>query len=100
LREKSRKLGRFAVHVEGKSVAVVGAAYLHEARLAVGVMLDEAAGDRLLLAARKMRRSTAPPPHWDAGRAAAHELERWLLQRGLSTPTSLTRRPAHRNRRD
>ena len=63
LRENPRKPGRYAVHVDGKSVAIVNAAYLHDAGIKVGTQLDEPAGDRLLVAAR--------------------ELERWLLQRGF-----------------
>ena len=82
LRENPRKPGRYSVLVDGKSVAIVNAAYLHDARLSVGKVLDEAAGDRLLVAARKLEafdRATAA-----LGRRArsAHELERWLLQRG------------------
>ncbi len=83
LRENPRKLGRYAVHVEGKSVAVVGAAYLHEAKLAVGVTLDEAAGDRLLLAARKIEAFDRAAAALGRRARSAHELERWLLQRGF-----------------
>ena len=83
LRENPRKLGRYAVHVEGKSVAVVGAAYLHDARLAVGVTLDEAAGDRLLLAARKIEAFDRAAAALGRRARSAHELERWLLQRGF-----------------
>jgi len=83
LRENPRKLGRYAVHVEGKSVAVVGAAYLHEARLTVGVTLDEAAGDRLLLAARKIEAFDRAAAALGRRARSAHELERWLLQRGF-----------------
>ncbi len=83
LRENPRKLGRYAVHVEGKSVAVVGAAYLHDARLAVGVVLDEAAGDRLLLAARKIEAFDRAAAALGRRARSAHELERWLLQRGF-----------------
>ena len=83
LRENPRKLGRYAVHVEGKSVAVVGAAYLHDAKLAVGVVLDEAAGDRLLLAARKIEAFDRAAAALGRRARSAHELERWLLQRGF-----------------
>ena len=83
LRENPRKPGRYAVHLDGKSVAIVNAAFLHDSGLRVGTVVDEAAGDRLMMAARKLEafdRATAA-----LGRRArsAHELERWLLQRGF-----------------
>lgn len=83
LRENPRKLGRYAVHVEGKSVAVVGAAYVHDAKLAVGATLDEAAGDRLLVAARKIDAFDRAAAALGRRARSAHELERWLLQRGF-----------------
>lgn len=83
LRENPRKPGRYAVHVDGKSVAVVSAAYLHDAKLAVGATLDEAAGDRLLVAARKIEAFDRAAAALGRRARSAHELERWLLQRGF-----------------
>jgi len=83
LRENPRKPGRYAVHVDGKSVAIVNAAYLHDSALAVGTVLDEAAGDRLLLAARKLEAFDRAAAALGRRARSAHELERWLLQRGF-----------------
>ncbi len=83
LRENPRKPGRYSVLVDGKSVAIVSAAYLHDAKLAVGATLDEAAGDRLLLAARKLEAFDRAAAALGRRARSAHELERWLLQRGF-----------------
>jgi len=83
LRENPRKPGRYAVLVDGKSVAIVNAAYLHDAGLAVGKVIDEAAGDRLLLAARKLEAFDRAAAALGRRARSAHELERWLLQRGF-----------------
>ncbi|MBM3907866.1 MAG: regulatory protein RecX [Gemmatimonadetes bacterium] len=83
LRENPRKPGRYAVHVDGKSVAIVNAAYLHDARLAVGQVVDESAGDRLLLAARRLEAFDRAAAALGRRARSAHELERWLLQRGF-----------------
>lgn len=83
LRENPRKPGRYAVLVDGKSVAIVNAAYLHDATLAVGTVIDEAAGDRLLLAARKLEAFDRAAAALGRRARSAHELERWLLQRGF-----------------
>lgn len=83
LRENPRKPGRYAVFVEGKSVAIVNAAYLHDAKLSVGVGLDELAGDRLLVAARKLEAFDRAAAALGRRARSAHELERWLLQRGF-----------------
>lgn len=69
--------------VEGKSVAIVNAAYLHDAKLSVGVGLDELAGDRLLVAARKLEAFDRAAAALGRRARSAHELERWLLQRGF-----------------
>lgn len=83
LRENPRKPGRYAVLVDGKSVAIVNAAYLHDTRLTVGTVLDEAAGDRLLLSARKLEAFDRAAAALGRRARSAHELERWLLQRGF-----------------
>lgn len=83
LRENPRKPGRYSVLVDGKSVAIVNAAFLHDAGLAVGQLLDEAAGDRLLLAARKLEAFDRAAAALGRRARSAHELERWLLQRGF-----------------
>jgi regulatory protein len=83
LRENPRKPGRYAVLVDGKSVAIVNAAHLHDAGLAVGKVIDEAAGDRLLLAARKLEAFDRAAAALGRRARSAHELERWLLQRGF-----------------
>lgn len=83
LRENPRKPGRYAVLVDGKSVAIVNAAYLHDAGLAVGKVIDEAGGDRLLLAARKLEAFDRAAAALSRRARSAHELERWLLQRGF-----------------
>jgi regulatory protein len=83
LRENPRKPGRYAVHVEGKSAAIVSAAYLHDSGLRIGTVLDEAAGDRLLLAARKLEAFDRAAAALGRRARSAHELERWLLQRGF-----------------
>lgn len=83
LRENPRKPGRYAVHVDGKSVAIVNAAYLHDASLAVGTVIDEAAGDKLLLSARKLEAFDRAAAALGRRARSAHELERWLLQRGF-----------------
>lgn len=83
LRENPRKPGRYAVLVDGKSVAIVNAAYLHDAGLAVGKVIDEAGGDRLLLAARKLEAFDRAAAALGRRARSAHELERWLLQRGF-----------------
>src|SRR5512133_525198 len=83
LRENPRKPGRYAVLVDGKSVAIVNAAYLHDAGLAVGKVIDEAGGDRLLLAARKLDAFDRAAAALGRRARSAHELERWLLQRGF-----------------
>jgi regulatory protein len=83
LRENPRKPGRYAVQVDGKNVAIVNAAYLHDARLAVGQVIDEAAGDRLLIAARKLEAFDRAAAALGRRARSAHELERWLLQRGF-----------------
>lgn len=83
LRENPRKPGRYAVHVDGKSVAIVSAAYLHDSKLTVGTVIDEAAGDRLLLAARKLEAFDRAAAALGRRARSAHELERWLLQRGF-----------------
>ena len=82
LRENPRKPGRYSVLVDGKSVAIVNAAYLHDARLSVGQLLDETAGDRLLMAARKLEAFDRAAAALGRRARSAHELERWLLQRG------------------
>jgi regulatory protein len=83
LRENPRKPGRYSVQVDGKSIAVVNAAYLHDARLAVGQVIDESAGDRLLMAARKLEAFDRAAAALGRRARSAHELERWLLQRGF-----------------
>ncbi len=83
LRENPRKPGRYAVHVDGKSVAIVNAAYLHDAGLRAGKVIDEAAGDRLLIAARKLEAFDRAAAALGRRARSAHELERWLLQRGF-----------------
>ena len=83
LRENPRKPGRYAVHVDGKSVAIVNAAYLHDAGIKVGTQLDEPAGDRLLVAARKLEAFDRAAAALGRRARSAHELERWLLQRGF-----------------
>jgi len=83
LRENPRKPGRYAVLVDGKSVAIVNAAYLHDTGLAVGKVIDEAGGDRLLLAARKLEAFDRAAAALGRRARSAHELERWLLQRGF-----------------
>lgn len=83
LRENPRKPGRYAVLVDGKSVAIVNAAYLHDAGLAVGKVIDEAGGERLLLAARKLEAFDRAAAALGRRARSAHELERWLLQRGF-----------------
>jgi len=83
LRENPRKPGRYSVHVDGKSVAIVNAAYLHDSRLAIGTVLDEAAGDALLVAARKLEAFDRAAAALGRRARSAHELERWLLQRGF-----------------
>ncbi|HEY3288470.1 MAG TPA: regulatory protein RecX [Gemmatimonadaceae bacterium] len=83
LRENPRKPGRYAVHVDGKSVAIVNAAYLHDSGLAVGKVIDEAAGDRLMVAARKLEAFDRAAAALGRRARSAHELERWLLQRGF-----------------
>jgi len=83
LRENPRKPGRYGVLVDGKSVAIVNAAYLHDAGLAVGIVLDESAGDRLLVAARKLEAFDRAAAALGRRARSAHELERWLLQRGF-----------------
>jgi len=83
LRENPRKPGRYAVLVDGKSVAIVNAAYLHDTGLAVGKVIDEAGGDRLLLAARKLEAFDRAAAALGRRARRAHELERWLLQRGF-----------------
>ena len=83
LRENPRKPGRYAVLVDGKSVAIVNAAFLHDARLAVGKVIDDSAGDRLLIAARKLEAFDRAAAALGRRARSAHELERWLLQRGF-----------------
>lgn len=83
LKENPRKPGRYAVHVDGKSVAIVNAAFLHDAKLHVGTVLDELAGDRLLVAARKLEAFDRAAAALGRRARSAHELERWLLQRGF-----------------
>ncbi len=83
LRENPRKPGRYAVLVDGKSVAIVNAAYLHDAGLAVGKVIDEAGGGRLQLAARKLEAFDRAAAALGRRARSAHELERWLLQRGF-----------------
>lgn len=83
LRENPRKPGRYAVLVEGKSVAIVNAAYLHDASLSIGKVIDEAGGERLLLAARKLEAFDRAAAALGRRARSAHELERWLLQRGF-----------------
>ena len=83
LREHPRKPGRYAVHVDGKSVATVNASFIHDAKLKVGSELDEAMGDRLLLAARKLDAFDRAAAALGRRARSAHELERWLLQRGF-----------------
>ncbi len=83
LRENPRKPGRYSVLVDGKSVAIVNAAYLHDAGLRVGTVIDEAVGDRLLMAARKLEAFDRAAAALGRRARSAHELERWLLQRGF-----------------
>ncbi len=83
LREHPRKPGRYAVHLDGKSVATVNASFIHDAKLAVGAVVDEAMGDRLLLAARKLDAFDRAAAALGRRARSAHELERWLLQRGF-----------------
>ncbi|MBI2408900.1 MAG: regulatory protein RecX [Gemmatimonadetes bacterium] len=83
LRENPRKPGRYAVLIEGKSVAIVNAAYLHDSRLAVGKTISEADGERLLVAARKLEAFDRAAAALGRRARSAHELERWLLQRGF-----------------
>jgi regulatory protein len=83
LRENPRKPGRYAVHVEGKSVAIVNAGFLHDSGVRVGTVIDEVTGDRLLLAARKLEAFDRAAAALGRRARSAHELERWLLQRGF-----------------
>lgn len=83
LREHPRKPGRYAVHVDGKSVATVNAAFIYDAQLKVGAELDEAMGDKMLLAARKLEAFDRAAAALGRRARSAHELERWLLQRGF-----------------
>ncbi len=83
LRENPRKPGRYAVHLDGKSVAIVNAAFLHNSGIRVGTVIDEGAGDRLLLAARKLEAFDRAAAALGRRARSAHELERWLLQRGF-----------------
>jgi regulatory protein len=83
LREHPRKPGRYAVHVDGKSVATVNASFIHDANLTIGSAVDEAMGDRLLLAARKLDAFDRAAAALGRRARSAHELERWLLQRGF-----------------
>lgn len=83
LKENPRKPGRYAVHVDGKSAAIVNAAFLHDSGWTIGTVIDEPAGDRLLLAARKLEAFDRAASALGRRARSAHELERWLLQRGF-----------------
>lgn len=82
LREHPRKAGRYIVDINGKQAAVVGAAYIHDARLKVGMELDDVGGDKLIAAARKVEAFDRAAAALGRRARSKHELERWLLQRG------------------
>lgn len=82
LKENPRRPGRYVVYVDGKRAATVNAAYLHESGLKVGASLNEAVGDRLLVAARKLEAFDRAAAAMGRRARSAYELERWLLQRG------------------
>lgn len=83
LREHPRKPGRYAVQVDGKSVATVNAAFILDAQLKVGSEIDEELSNRLLVAARKLEAFDRAAAALGRRARSAHELERWLLQRGF-----------------